>query len=91
MSSQLKTRPAINQIQLTHGTITQDDVQKAKAFNEFLLVYILTKQAPAHLPSMHTDQVVDPVVGLPVISTELVCSKLTAINHLVLMVGLSGL
>ena len=74
VNSQLKTRPAINEIQLPDGTIAQDDVQKAEAFNQFF-TSIFTKEAPTHLPSLHIDHVVDPV-GLPDISTELVCSML---------------
>ena len=35
VNSQLKTRPAINEIQLPDGTVTQDDLQKAEAFNQF--------------------------------------------------------
>ena len=44
MNSQLKTRPAINEIQLPDGTVTQDDLQKAKAFNH--LVVLLKKLLP---------------------------------------------
>ena len=40
---------------------------------------IFTKEAPAHLPSLHIDHFVDPV-GLPVISTELICSKLRKLD-----------
>ena len=68
MNSQLKTCPAINEIQLPDGTVTQDDLQKAEAFNQFLIVYIFTKEASAHLPSLHIDHLGDPV-GLPVVST----------------------
>ena len=46
MNSQLKTRPAINEIQLPDGTIAQDDVQKAEAFNQFLVVFSLKKLLP---------------------------------------------
>ena len=35
VNSQLKTRPAINEIQLPDGTVTQDDLQKDEAFNQF--------------------------------------------------------
>ena len=68
MNSQLKTCPAINEIQLPDGTIAQDDVQKAEAFNQFF-TSIFTKEAPTHLPSLHIDHVVDPV-GLPDISID---------------------
>ena len=43
VNSQLKTRPAINEIQLPNGTVTQDDLQKAEAFNQFLPVFSLRK------------------------------------------------
>ena len=78
VNSQLKTRPAINEIQLPDGTVTQDDLQKAEAFNRFF-TSIFTKEAPAHLPSLHIDHFVDPV-GLPIISTELICSKLRKLD-----------
>ena len=72
MNSQLKVHLAINEIQLRDGTVTQDDLQKAEAFNQ-IFTSIFTKEASAHLPSFHIDHLVDPV-GLPVISTELICS-----------------
>ena len=50
MNSQFKTRPAINEIQLPDGTVTQDDLQKAEAFNQYF-TSVFTKEAPAHLPS----------------------------------------
>ena len=60
MNSQLKTRPAINEIQLPDNTVTQDDLQKAKVFNQSF-TSIFTKEAPAHLPSLYIDHLVDPV------------------------------
>ena len=54
VSLQLKICPAIN---YANGTITQDDVQKLKHLMNVLLVAIFTKQAPAHLPSLHINQV----------------------------------
>ena len=46
MNSQLKTHLAINEIQLPDGTIAQDDVQKAEAFNQFFTSIFTKKLLP---------------------------------------------
>ena len=57
VNSQLKTRPAINEIQLPDGTIAQDDVQKAEAFNQFF-TSIFTKEAPIVHQGMYFDKMI---------------------------------
>ena len=78
VNTQLKDRPAINEIQLPDGTVTQGDLLKAEAFNQFF-TSIFTKEASAHSSSLHIDHLVNPL-ALPVTSTELICSKLRKLD-----------
>ena len=52
--------------------------ERLKHLINFLLVFSLRKLLLT-LPSLHIDHFVDPV-GLPVISTELICSKLRKLD-----------
>ena len=74
------THPAINEIQLPDGTVTQHDLQKAEAFNQFF-TSIFTKEAPVHLPSLHIDHLVDlKLVGLCTCYLYSVVATVSCIN-----------